>query len=342
MTVKQKDNGKWEAAVRKRGVEGSYKATFDTEVAAVEAESFINGQLAAGKTMEQAKELLQASSRPQGATLRDLYRLTVQEVWRTKSGAQQDNADLIIGEFLGWDTLISSINATKVSDMEAFYRDVKKNAESTVNKKKSALRTMFKVAVEFGWIKEIPRIKHTKEHQNRRRTLTDDEEGKLLRLTAQLYPGFEEFWIACLDTGARTGEVRMLPKANREGDHIHILRTKTETNSILPLTDRLKAILDAREDTESDYYFPEATKGHVRHVWDNIKSIMGLAEDTQFVPYSLRHSCCTRLIKGGVQLPVVKTWMGHSRIETTMSYIHVNATMLDASVSVLNDHNGRS
>ncbi len=39
--------------------------------------------------------------------------------------------------------------------------------------------------------------------------------------------------------------------------------------------------------------------------------------------HTLRHSFCTNLIRNGVPIAQVKTWAGHSRIETTLIYTHI-------------------
>lgn len=41
-------------------------------------------------------------------------------------------------------------------------------------------------------------------------------------------------------------------------------------------------------------------------------------------PHMFRHTFCSNLIAQGVSLPVVQKLMGHSDIETTMMYVHMN------------------
>ena len=38
--------------------------------------------------------------------------------------------------------------------------------------------------------------------------------------------------------------------------------------------------------------------------------------------HAFRHTCATRLINAGVDLPTVKAWLRHASIATTMRYIH--------------------
>lgn len=67
-----------------------------------------------------------------------------------------------------------------------------------------------------------------------------------------------------------------------------------------------------------------------------MKALIGLAEDTQFVPYALRHTCCSRLVQRGVNLRVVQEWMGHKTITVTLRYAHLCPTNLLNAVNVLN------
>ncbi len=42
-----------------------------------------------------------------------------------------------------------------------------------------------------------------------------------------------------------------------------------------------------------------------------------------FVPYSLRHTCITRMAEDGLQAPDLMYFAGHRNIATTMKYIHL-------------------
>ncbi|WLR94079.1 tyrosine-type recombinase/integrase [Shinella zoogloeoides] len=52
-------------------------------------------------------------------------------------------------------------------------------------------------------------------------------------------------------------------------------------------------------------------------------------------PHTLRHTCCTRLVLGGVDVKRVMEWMGHTAIVTTMRYMQIKPTSLEEIVHVL-------
>jgi integrase len=62
---------------------------------------------------------------------------------------------------------------------------------------------------------------------------------------------------------------------------------------------------------------------------------MGKTDDPQFVPHMLRHTCATRLSQSGVSLPVIKEWLGHTTIQTTIRYAHFNKKDLLSAAQAL-------
>lgn len=49
---------------------------------------------------------------------------------------------------------------------------------------------------------------------------------------------------------------------------------------------------------------------------------VGREDDPAFTPHICRHTFCTRLVAGGVDLKTVQTLAGHKDISTTMNYSH--------------------
>jgi len=62
---------------------------------------------------------------------------------------------------------------------------------------------------------------------------------------------------------------------------------------------------------------------------------MGYGTDKEFVLHALRHSCASRLVNAGIDLYVVKEWLGHSSIQITERYAHLNPTKLAQAAEAL-------
>ncbi|MGH7754101.1 MAG: site-specific integrase, partial [Gemmatimonadales bacterium] len=141
-----------------------------------------------------------------------------------------------------------------------------------------------------------------------------------------------------IDTGLRTGELFSLADTdvNLKGASLAIRATNAKSKKArgVPLTDRARGILKSR--LGGGKPFGGFTEGSFRHKWDRLKGYMKLADDTGFVPHALRHTCASRLVQAGVELLVVKEWLGHSSIQVTMRYAHLAPKNLSAARDVLN------
>lgn len=74
--------------------------------------------------------------------------------------------------------------------------------------------------------------------------------------------------------------------------------------------------------------------------WAWVRKEMKLEKDTQYVLHSLRHACATRLVNRGVDLYVVKEWLGHSSIQVTERYAHLAPSKLAHAASILENYHG--
>ena len=74
---------------------------------------------------------------------------------------------------------------------------------------------------------------------------------------------------------------------------------------------------------------------YFKKAWNRLRSVMGLENDQQFVIHTLRHTCASRLVQGGVSLAIISEWMGHAGPRSTMIYAHLSPTTLYEAMSVL-------
>jgi len=52
-------------------------------------------------------------------------------------------------------------------------------------------------------------------------------------------------------------------------------------------------------------------------------------------PHTLRHSCASHLLEAGVDLRTIQLWLGHSRLEHTLVYLHLSHKHLQAVTNPL-------
>ena len=53
---------------------------------------------------------------------------------------------------------------------------------------------------------------------------------------------------------------------------------------------------------------------------------------TRISPHSFRHATALHLLQSGVELNVVRSWLGHASIETTHAYIEIDIEMKRAAI----------
>lgn len=54
--------------------------------------------------------------------------------------------------------------------------------------------------------------------------------------------------------------------------------------------------------------------------------------------HALRHTCASRLVNKGIDLYVVKEWLGHSSIQVTEKYAHLAPHKLSHAATVLDEY----
>ncbi|GFO59215.1 hypothetical protein GMST_15400 [Geomonas silvestris] len=187
-------------------------------------------------------------------------------------------------------------------------------------------------------------IQLKRETEGRIRVLTREEVGTVISLLRDTvhnsrrchFPEVADLVEVLVDTGCRLSEVLDLryDDINFETNLISIWINKGDKPRSIPMTCRVGTILDTRKTEGAGKPFMIG-RDQAENAWTWVRKRMGLTGDKEFVLHALRHTTATRLIDKGIDLYTVKEWLGHSTIQVTERYAHLNPDKLVHAAKVL-------
>ncbi len=208
------------------------------------------------------------------------------------------------------------------------------NSNATINRKIAALRKLLRKARKMGDIPSLPEFTRQKEKSGRIRFLEYGEEERLFSAIAVRSQIYQRLCIFLVDTGARLGEAIGLRWNDLHGSRATFWITKSGRSRSVPLTSRAFQAISASQG-KGRGPFCAVSPQKLRSVWNAAKQEIGLGSDDDVVPHVLRHTCASRLVRGGVDIRRVQMWLGHQTLQMTMRYAHLASHDLDMCVSVL-------
>lgn len=212
---------------------------------------------------------------------------------------------------------------------------------STVNRYLATIKTLLRHHRQ-PW----EHIKLKKENKGRVRIISREElltVVDLLRGAGQqgkkpYYAEAADLVEVLVDTGCRLSEV--LKKFTYSGNinyQINLMtlnETKSGESRSVPMTKRVREIFEERQCNNAVKPF-SITVDETERAWKWVRAKMGLKKDREFVVHALRHTCASKLVNAGVDLYVVKEWLGHSTIQVTERYAHLNPDKLVHAANML-------
>lgn len=343
---------RWQADVRAPDGE-RYRPTFTTEKEALAWELKARAALLEGKPVPPAASgLAPVKSKPNEErplfTLGGLFDHVAKSEWKGTRGEKTAmlNAKHVV-DYFGTKKSVPEITSADIDRMRVHFAE-KGLAPATVNRKSAALSKMLNVAKDAGVIDRVPRIRFRQEPKTKFRFLDKTEERVLLAYwEGQGDRDMADLSTFLIDTGARCFSEGLPVLWDHFGPHfgtVTFWATKTNQPRTVPLTSRVREILRRRRLDVTNKRGPftgvshggedeVAIKKRTLHTkWEQMREVTGLAEVT---PHTLRHTCCTNLILGGVDIKRVMTWMGHTTIATTMRYMQIKPKSLEEVLHVL-------
>jgi integrase len=145
-----------------------------------------------------------------------------------------------------------------------------------------------------------------------------------------------------LDTGARYNEIARLEwnAVDLARKTVELWRGKTKTASFIYMTDRAHGILQRRAENKVHERWVFTNWNRTSHRTDNTAYLNQVLKSAGIphTVHTLRHTFATKMLKAGMTLNDVRVLLGHSSIQTTLRYGHLEAS--DASpkaVAILNE-----
>ncbi|WP_105436487.1 tyrosine-type recombinase/integrase [Neorhizobium tomejilense] len=254
-------------------------------------------------------------------------------LWET--GSHKSNVKAFISELD--EILLGQAFETFTDEMvDRLIGDLRKrgNSNATINRKMAALSKLLRKAFKMGEIHSLPEFRRQKEKAGRIRFLEFEEED---RLFAAIRAKDELYYALCIflvDTGARLGEGIGLRWNDLHENRATFWITKSGKSRTVPLTDRAIEIIKAQTGAQEGP-FAAIDQQRFRVIWNAAKAEVGLGTDEDVVPHVLRHTCASRLVRGGIDIRRVQMWLGHQTLQMTMRYAHLASYDLDVCLPIL-------
>jgi len=261
------------------------------------------------------------------------------EKWKHNKDGEgaRRNAEIVM-EQIG-DMPISKIDEDVVAELilKLESRGIK---AGTVNRYLAALKTLLRHNRQ-PW----DHIKLKKEPAGRIRVITESEEERAVELFRHTtHPPKRKYYYAMadlvevlVDTGCRLSEILSITykDVNFGANLLTSWINKGDKPRSIPMTSRVRGILTRLKEVNTDKPF-KINVHQADHAWTWVRKEMGLEGDNHFVIHALRHTCASRLVNAGIDLYVVKEWLGHSSIKMTEKYAHLNPAKLVEAANALN------
>jgi len=235
---------------------------------------------------------------------------------------------------------ISLLNSTS-EDLIEYLQNIKN--PRTQNRHLSSINSFYKFASENFDDVIKPKASFAKLPKKLPKYLSDEQILKNLELIDRSKEtGLRDYAIILFlyATGVRVSELINVQKNDIEKNWIRVLFAKGSKQRVVPIADiALKALSEYLENRskKSDYIFINYKGDPLSRV-----SIFKICKKYYDVsPHVFRHSYATSLILGGADLMVVSELLGHSNLETTQIYTHIQQKHLAQTVKEYHPLNTR-
>ena len=220
---------------------------------------------------------------------------------------------------------------------------------ASINRELQVLRRLLHLAVEWGFVDQVPKIRMLSGERHREFVLSPEEEAKYLVAASEPLASVAT---VLTDTGMRPEECYRLrweyvTWVNGRFGTLLVTHGKTAAaRRLLPMTSRVRTLLQTRWEAagrpREGWVWPAPSRsGHAEpsSLKKQHAKALGLSKVRPFVLYSLRHTFLTRLGASGCDVWTLARIAGHSSVAISARYVHPSEDSVFAALDRLSGHN---
>jgi integrase len=219
---------------------------------------------------------------------------------------------------------------------------------SSINRELQVLRRILRLALEWGTVERVAKVRMISGERHREFVLTPEEEARYLAAAPEPLASIAT---VLADTGLRPEECyRMRWEAitwvNGRNGTLLVTHGKTAAaRRVLPMTLRVRSLLETRWEgagrpLEGWVWTAPTRSGHVEasSIKKQHAKALKLSKVRPFVLYSFRHTFLTRLGESGCDVWTLARIAGHSSIAISARYVHPSEDAVLSAISRLGGH----
>lgn len=263
--------------------------------------------------------ILHLQSRDRSSHTINAYRLDLEQFEKWFAGVNGDEMEPV------------NVTPTDLREFKHFLIEEEQLKPASVNRKLASLRAYMKWAVGEGTIESVPRMPQGVEQVSAAPKALDRREMNALIRAVERHGNSRDqaIILVLLNTGLRVNELSALDSSDiemseRKGKLV-VRSGKGQKYREVPLNVEarraLSAYMEAREEDGNQALFlsQQGSRLGSRGVQDVVGKYGRLA-GLDVTPHALRHTFCSNLLRGGVDIVTVAKLAGHSDISTTSIY----------------------
>ena len=219
-------------------------------------------------------------------------------------------------------SMFADINLMWFDKYRAYLRSIENNS-STINTNISIIKKYLKLAKDYG-IKIYVDLDKVKVGSTAGRIVWL-RESEIIKLEAYYYSYFIPdylkislgyFLFSCY-TGLRISDVLARTRAHVEADFLEFISVKTKARQLIAINDKCRAIIEH----EPRLFVEWTTEVNIGRNLKTAVRFVGIRKNVSF--HVARHSFATNYLLKGGKVENLQKLLGHSKITTTMKYVHV-------------------